>query len=206
MPTVLVASDERLCWRCEGRYLVGVVAMKELRWLILVVLLLGNLGVSAQEEVPVFTLKSEAFSQEGEIPLKYTCLGENLSPPLCWENLPQGARSLVLICEDPDAPRGIFTHWILYNIPPSLFALSEGVGKKGEAKIMDNIFQGKNDFGKLGYGGPCPPPGKPHRYFFRLIAVDLELPPKAGLTRKQVLELIEGHILEEAQLMGVFGR
>ncbi len=181
-------------------------AMKGLGWLILIALLLGNLGVFAQEEVPVFTLKSEAFPQKGEIPLKYTCLGGNLSPPLRWENLPQGARTLVLICEDPDAPRGIFTHWILYNIPPSLFALPEGVGKKGEAKIMDNIFQGKNDFGKLGYGGPCPPPGKPHRYFFRLIAVDSELPPKAGLTRKQVLELIEGHILEEAQLMGVFGR
>lgn len=180
--------------------------MKRLGWLVLLLPLLSGFGLLAQEGIPIFTLKSEAFSQGSEIPLEYTCLGENLSPPLCWENLPEGTRSLVLICEDTDAPRGIFTHWVLYNIPPSLSALPKGVGKINEAVIMEHIFQGKNDFGKLGYGGPCPPPGKPHRYFFRLIAIDTELPQEAGLTRKQVLELIEGHILGEAQLMGMFGR
>lgn len=180
--------------------------MKKLGWLILLLPFLIGFGAFTQEEIPVFSLQSEAFSPGSEIPLKYTCLGEDLSPPLSWKNLPGGTKSLLLICEDPDAPRGIFTHWVLYNIPPSLFALPEGIGKRNEAKIMNQIFQGKNDFGRLGYGGPCPPPGKLHRYFFRLMAIDMELPQEAGLTRKQVLELVEGHVLGEAQLMGMFGR
>jgi len=147
-------------------------------------------------------LTSTAFSQGGEIPVKYTCKGEDLSPPLSWSGVPEGAKSLVLICDDPDAPRGTFVHWVVYNIPSSASGLPEGV--PAEPSLEDGTLQGTNHFGKIGYGGPCPPPGPAHRYFFKLYALDttLELPP--GATKEQVLKAMEGHVLAETELVGTF--
>lgn len=153
--------------------------------------------------VPSFTLTSTAFSQGGEIPARYTCKGQDLSPPLSWSDVPEGTKSLVLICDDPDAPRGTFVHWVVYNIPPSASRLPEGI--PAEPSLEDGTLQGINHFGKIGYGGPCPPPGPAHRYFFKLYALDttLELPP--GATKEQVLKAMEGHILAKAELVGTFG-
>ena len=149
-----------------------------------------------------FTLKS-VFSNGGRIPVKYTCDGEDISPPLSWEGQPEGVVSYVLIVEDPDAPIGTFTHWVIYNIPGKLSSLPEGVPKQKETEFG---LQGINDFRGVGYGGPCPPPGKPHRYFFKLYALDstLDLPP--GARKGDVIKAMEGHVLAQAQLMGLYGR
>lgn len=147
---------------------------------------------------------SPAFENGGIIPKRYTCEGENLSPPLSWTGIPPEAKSLVLICDDPDAPRGTFNHWLLYNIPPSVTTLPEGLPPL--PSFPDGSLQGFNSFGKIGYGGPCPPPGPAHRYFFRLYALDktLDLPPKAR--KDEVLKAMEGHILAVAETMGRFSR
>ncbi len=149
-----------------------------------------------------FTLKS-VFANGERIPIKYTCDGEDISPPLTWEGQPEGVVSYVLIVEDPDAPMGTFTHWVMYNIPSKLTSLPEGVPKQGKTEVG---LQGINDFRRIGYGGPCPPPGKPHRYFFKLYALDstLDLPP--GARKRDVTKAMEGHVLAQAQLMGIYGR
>ena len=152
-----------------------------------------------------FILKSPSFDEGSNIPKKFTCDGENVSPELTWENLPMGTVTLVLICEDPDAPGGIWTHWILYNIPPRLYSIPENMNDQEELIIQEKILVGRNDFKKLGYGGPCPPPGKPHRYFFRLFALNEKLDLKAGLNRDQLLAAIKENILKEAQLVGLYG-
>ncbi len=148
-----------------------------------------------------FVLRSPAFANGTSIPRKYTCDGADISPPLEWGDVPEGAVSLVLIVYDPDAPRGIFYHWILYNIPPTLKGLPEGVPKDPETEFG---LQGKNDFGYIGYGGPCPPPGRRHRYVFLLLALDkkLELPPEATVTK--VMEACRGHVIAYACLVGVY--
>ncbi len=149
-------------------------------------------------------LFSTAFENGGFIPERYTCKGENISPPLSWTGIPPEAKSLVLICDDPDAPGGVFNHWLLYNIPPTTTSLPEGIPPL--LTLPDGSLQGFNSFGRIGYGGPCPPPGPAHRYFFRLYALDktLELPPKAR--KPEVLKAMEGHILAVAELMGRFSR
>ncbi len=151
-----------------------------------------------------FVLESPAFENGGEIPEKYTCNGLDISPPLRWSGHPPETKSLVLIVEDPDAPRGIFTHWIIYNIPVEANQLEEGVEPAEE--LLEGMMQGVNDFGRLGYGGPCPPPGKPHRYVFKLYALDtvLELGPAAS--REEVLKCMDNHILAEATLIGIYSR
>ncbi len=148
-------------------------------------------------------MELKSVFKEGErIPVKYTCDGEDLSPPLEW-NPPEGVKSYVLIMEDPDAPIGTFIHWVMYDIPGDLTSLPEGVPKKGETKYGK---QGVNDFRQLGYGGPCPPPGKPHRYYFRLYALDTELDLEPGLSKRDVLSKIKGHVIAQAELMGIYGR
>ena len=153
--------------------------------------------------LPTFTLRSPVFAQGQPIPQRYTCDGEDVSPPLAWEGAPQAA-SYVLIMDDPDAPIGTFTHWILYNIPGQVTSLPEGLTKEG--RLSQGMLQGRNDFGRLGYGGPCPPRGPAHRYYFRLYALDapLDLPP--GANKAQVLKAMEGHILAWAELMGTYRR
>src|SRR5262245_53631864 len=151
-----------------------------------------------------FDLKSAAFAQGGDIPKKHTCDGADVSPPLEWTSPPSGTKALALVCEDPDAPAGLWVHWVLWGIPPSGNALAEGV--KPDATLPDGSRQGRNDFGKLGHNGPCPPRGKPHRYFFRLYALAAMPELEPGVTRQQLLDAIKGHVLGQAELMGRYGR
>lgn len=147
---------------------------------------------------------STAFQQGETIPKDYTGDGRNASPPLRWQDPPAGTQCFAVVCEDPDAPRGTFTHWIIFNLPAEARELREGV--QHESALQDGSRQGKNGFGKIGYGGPAPPAGKPHRYFFKLYALDQLLSLKAGADRTAVLAAMKGHILAESQLMGMYGR
>lgn len=153
-------------------------------------------------------LECSAFKEGGTIPKVYTCDGTDTSPPLEWSGVPEAARSLSLIVEDPDAPVGTFTHWVLFNLPSDLKGLSEGIPPGGEVKLTPGgatARQGKNDFGKFGYGGPCPPSGT-HRYLFLLYALDTRPDLKPGTTRQQLLQDLKGHILAEGRLMGRYTR
>jgi Raf kinase inhibitor-like YbhB/YbcL family protein len=149
-------------------------------------------------------LTSSAFKEGQAIPVKYTCDGENVSPALRWSGVPAGTRSLALIADDPDAPRGTFTHWVLFGIPAQATELGEG--QETIDSLTNGPMQGRNDFGRMGYGGPCPPRGNPHRYFFKLYALDtvLKLPPNP--TRQDLLHAMEQHIIAEGQLMGTYQR
>jgi len=149
-------------------------------------------------------LFSTAFKNGAEIPSRYTGDGRDVSPPLKWENLPEGTESLALICDDPDAPVGTWVHWVIYGIPPDTKELPEAVPPKKVLK--SGAKQGLNDFRRIGYGGPAPPPGRPHRYFFKLYALDTELDLKPGATKKDLLRAMEGHILAQGQLMGTYKR
>lgn len=141
-------------------------------------------------------LKSSAFENEGQIPSKYACDGDNISPPLSWNKGPSGTKSFALIVEDPDAPVGVVTHWVLYNIPADVTSSLEGAPPKG-------ALQGLNHYGKSQYRGPCPPSGT-HRYFFRLYALDTLLKLPAGSTKEQVLNEIKSHIIGKSELMGTY--
>ena len=146
-------------------------------------------------------LFSTAFADGGWIPELHSCLGANLSPSLEWKGEPSGTRSFALVVEDPDAPAGIWCHWLLYDVAADVHHLPQGT-KEGAIGTG-----GKNDFGKLGYGGPCPPKGGPHRYYFRLYALDVHtLGLPAGVKRAELLEAIKGHAVAEAQYMGRFQR
>jgi Raf kinase inhibitor-like YbhB/YbcL family protein len=148
---------------------------------------------------------SNAFKEGGAIPIEHTCDGDDLSPALSWSNVPEAAQSLALICEDPDAPKGTFVHWIIYNLAPTTSALAEGV--PAVEMLPDGAVQGQNDLDLVGYGGPCPPPGdRAHRYFFRLYALDTEVRLPAGAGRNELALAIEGHILAEGHLMGTYQR
>lgn len=149
-------------------------------------------------------LTSSGFTEGTPIPSKYTCDGEDVSPPLKWRNVPQGSTSLALICDDPDAPIGTWVHWVLYDIPPAVTELLEGIPMTGV--LASGAKQGTNDFKRLGYGGPCPPRGATHRYFFKLYALDTELGLKPGATKKDLARAMEGHILAEGRLMGMYKR
>ncbi len=150
-------------------------------------------------------LTSSAFGNQQEIPERFTCEGENHSPPLAFGDVPEDAEALVLILDDPDAPSGTFTHWIVYDIPPLRSELPEGFSPGVDAS--EDIPEGRNSFGNVRYDGPCPPSmGDEHHYHFRLYAVDTELGLSSGANRDQVFDLIEGHVLAETELVGVFGR
>lgn len=149
-------------------------------------------------------LTSSAFQEGQTIPRHCTGDGHNVSPPLKWLDPPPNTRSFALICEDPDAPRGTFTHWVLFNLPAEMRELSEDFAREGS--LPGAAAQGANDFGKTGYGGPAPPPGKPHRYYFKLYALDTQLDLKPSAHRSDVLAAMKGHILAEGQLMGTYGR
>ena len=151
-----------------------------------------------------FELSSPAFNEGDLIPKKYTCSGPDVSPPLRWSSPPTGTQSLALIADDPDAPMGTWVHWVIFNLPSDLSELPEGVATK--ETLPNGSRQGLNDFRRIGYGGPCPPPGKPHRYYFKLYALDTPLNLKPRATKAQLLEASKSHVLGEAQLMGRFGR
>jgi Raf kinase inhibitor-like YbhB/YbcL family protein len=147
------------------------------------------------------SLSSSAFKDGQPIPVDYTCDGKNISPPLNWSGAPSETQSLLLIVDDPDAPAGVWTHWILWNIPTDTSELVEDFTKSpGTAR------QGTNDFKKTGYSGPCPPAGKAHRYFFRIFALDTALNLPSGATRKEVDAAMAKHVLAMGQLMGTYQR
>jgi Raf kinase inhibitor-like YbhB/YbcL family protein len=149
-------------------------------------------------------LTSSAFQHEGRIPAKFTCDGENQSPDFSWSDAPAQTKSFALIMHDPDAPRADgFTHWVMYDIPADTGALSPNV--PNQERVAGTGIQGKNDTGKIGYMGPCPPSGT-HRYFVRLYALDRELTLNPGATREQVEQAIQGHVLDQAELMGTYAR
>jgi Raf kinase inhibitor-like YbhB/YbcL family protein len=144
-------------------------------------------------------LSSKAFDHGGAVPDVYSKKGGNVSPPLAWTGVPENTRSLALIVDDPDAPSGLFTHWIVYGIDPATMNLPEHVPAR--KKLPDGAQQGENGFGERGYGGPQPPRGA-HRYFFHLYALDTDMDLPAGLSREELDSAIDGHVIEEAQLMG----
>jgi Raf kinase inhibitor-like YbhB/YbcL family protein len=145
-----------------------------------------------------FALESSAFENAQAIPSRHSCEGEDVSPPLRWSNVPEGARSLALVVDDPDAPGGVFTHWIAWGLDPTADGLGEGASAPRE---------GQNDFGTSGYRGPCPPPGHGrHRYVFRLYALDAELELGSGAAKAELEQAIAGHVLTTAELVGTYER
>lgn len=151
-----------------------------------------------------FSLKSPSFENESDIPRKHTCDGVDVSPPLSWSDPPDGTQSFSLIMDDPDAPGGTWVHWVLYNLPAQSRELPEGVPKAN--KLDDGSLQGRNDFSRPGYGGPCPPRGNPHRYCFRLHALDARLDLAPGATRPVLETAMKGHVLAQSELMGRYKR
>ena len=150
------------------------------------------------------TLTSSAFGAGATIPQQYTCKGADESPALEWSGSPAKAATFAMIMDDPDAPAGTWVHWVVFNLPASARNLPEHV--RPGASVPGGGKQGSNDFGTTDYGGPCPPPGKPHRYYFRLFALDSVLKLPASAHRKDVDAAMKGHIVAHAELMGIFGR
>jgi Raf kinase inhibitor-like YbhB/YbcL family protein len=151
----------------------------------------------------VIKVTSTALEEGGMIPKKYTCDDRDISPPLAWDDVPDGTKSLALICDDPDAPMGTWVHWVLFDLPGDIRELSENIPPK---KTFENgAKHGLNDFREFGYGGPCPPGGT-HRYYFKVYALDRETGLEPGTTKAQLLRAIEGHILAEGKLMGRYRR
>ena len=151
-----------------------------------------------------FELKSPDFAPGSTIPQKFTCVGADISPALDWSAPPANTQSFALIADDPDAPVGTWVHWVLYNLPASAHSLPQNLPKT--EKSADGTLQGRNDFGKIGYGGPCPPPGKSHRYFFKFYALDAHVTLKPGASKKDLERAMQSHILAHAETMGRFSR
>ena len=163
-------------------------------------------GQQRETKKVVWVLSSSAFKEGAPIPRKYTCDGEDVSPPLSWTAPPAKTAELALICDDPDAPRGTFTHWVLYGLPASTASLQENVAKTETLPKVGGAKQGKNSAGRIGYMGPCPPSGPAHHYQFMLYALDAKLDLKPGLTAKDLRKAMEGHVLGEAELVGLYSR
>ena len=166
-------------------------------------LLVAFLAATFAAAAAGFELTSSAFSQGKTIPTVYTCDGRDTSPPLEWRDSPPGTESLALIMDDPDAPVGTWVHWVIYDLPVTRSSLPEAAPTDSE--LAHGIRQGRNSWGRTGYGGPCAPSGA-HRYFFKLYALDCLLQIKAGATKKQLLKAIKGHILAKTELMGRYSR
>jgi Raf kinase inhibitor-like YbhB/YbcL family protein len=175
-----------------------------------VILLVASLAVRpalpahAGEKAMAFSVSSPSFTNGGEIAKKFTCDATDVSPQLVWTEPPAGTKALALLVDDPDAPVGNWTHWVLWNLPPTSRGLPEGVSKT--AKLPDGSEQGMNDFHRTGYNGPCPPAGKPHRYYFKLFALDGKLELEAGAGKRELEAAMKGHILGHAEWMGRYKR
>ena len=154
--------------------------------------------------VMAFNVTSSAFASGATIPKPYTCQGTDVSPALTWSGHPAQTASFALIVDDPDAPVGTWVHWVMWNVPAGEHQLPENVAKRD--RLEGGALQGRNDFRKIGYNGPCPPPGNTHRYFFRLYALDAKLTLEPGATRQQLDAAMQGHILAHAEYMGTFRR
>jgi Raf kinase inhibitor-like YbhB/YbcL family protein len=162
-------------------------------------------AISEEPKMQTLEIKSSAFAEGQTIPEKYTCDGEDVSVPLSWPAPPEGTKSFALICDDPDAPMGTFVHWVLFNIPPEVTELPEGLSVKTDTSLTGAI-EGISDFRKMGYGGPCPPRGPAHRYFFKLYALDTMLELKEKSAKADVEKAMQDHILAQGQLMGKYKR
>lgn len=153
-----------------------------------------------------FRLTSPAFEHDGDLPFKYTSDGDDISPPFAWDGIPEGTRELVLICDDPDALEGVFTHWVVYGIDPDLKGLPEDLPKETIVEEPVSVVQGLNEFDESGYTGPIPPDDEglgPHRYFFRLFALDIELDLPPGVTRGDLRQAAKGHVIGQAEIVGI---
>jgi Raf kinase inhibitor-like YbhB/YbcL family protein len=158
---------------------------------------------ASQDNRMEIKVTSTAFNEGQPIPRGYTCDGTNVSPPLEWTGVPKSAKTLAIIADDPDAPAGTWVHWVLYNLPADKIGVIENT--PASETLSGGGMQGTNDFKKLGYGGPCPPSGT-HRYFFKLYALDAELPLKPGATKAEVENAMQGHTVAQAHLMGTYSR
>ena len=156
----------------------------------------------AKEAEVTISLSSAAFKERDQIPVKYTCDGQDISPPLAWGEPPQGTQAFALIVDDIDAPAGVFTHWVIFNIPSDSHKLEEAIAT--QVQLPGGALQGKNDSREISYAGPCPPGGCAHRYQFTLYALDQPVDLKAGVTKKQLLTAIQEHILAQGQLTGTY--
>ena len=172
--------------------------------IIVVLALVVPAEVRGQEVSSKIELKTTSFTPGGFIPKRYTCEAADVSPALAWTDPPPGTQSFALIEDDPDAPSGTFVHWVVYDLPAAYRNLPEALS--GNSQMSDGAKQGTNDFSRTGYSGPCPPPGKPHRYFIRLYALDAILNLRPAVRRKELDAAMQGHILAQAELMGRFQR
>ena len=145
-----------------------------------------------------------AFAMGAAIPMKYTGGGENISPPLSWSKVPAGTQSITIICDDPDAPGGEWVHWVLFNLPPDVTKLDASIAK--QAKLPNGAIQGLTDYNRAGYDGPWPPPGKAHRYFFKVYALDIKLDLTEKVRKGDVVKAMQGHVLAQGQIQGTFRR
>jgi hypothetical protein len=176
--------------------------LKTAGWIFILMVLWSHTSTASEDTMELY---SSAFENEENIPQNHTCEGDDLSPELTWTDVPEEARSLALIVDDPDAPMGTWVHWVAYNIPVKLDGLPEGIS---DDETLDNgMVQGVNDFKNYGYGGPCPPRGHgTHRYFFKLYALDSKLRLEPGATKAELMDAMEGHIIDEAEFMGTYSR
>ena len=164
----------------------------------------GKVPTVPASGAPVIQLTSPAFVEGSPIPVTYTCDGDDLSPPLSWNSVPEGSQSVTLIVDDPDAPGGTWAHWVLYAISPDANGLPEGIQSTG--LTSSGGISGSSDFKRLGYGGPCPPGGDSHHYFFKLYALDTRLDLDRGATKMELVDAMSGHILAERALIGTYRR
>jgi len=162
-----------------------------------------NNPVMSEKGEETMKIECSQFAEGGMIPAKYTCDGQDMSPPLTWKDAPSGTKSFALISDDPDAPMGTWVHWVIFNIPADATGLEENIPPHKEHG--NGMIQGSNSWPRIGYGGPCPPGGT-HRYFFKLYALDIKIDLKPGVTKDQLFRAMAGHILAEAQLMGKYKR
>lgn len=161
-------------------------------------------NTSKDNNMEKISISADGFKEGDTIPDEFTCKGKDISPSLSWEGIPAGTKSISLIMDDPDAPGGTFVHWVLYNIPGQTLMLPKGIPHN--KTLADGSMQGMTDFGRAGYGGPCPPPGKPHRYYFKVYALDIKLDLPPGVSKNQLENAMKGHVLARGELMGKYQR
>ncbi len=176
----------------------------KLALLSLMILLFAGCITKEEENMEKISVLAEGFNEGDIIPDEFTCNGKDISPSISLKGIPEGTKSIALIMDDPDAPGGTFVHWIIYDIPSRTQNLPKGMPP--DKTLADGSMQGMTDFGQPGYGGPCPPPGKPHRYFFKVYALDMKINLPAGASKNQVESAMKGHILADGVLMGKYQR
>jgi Raf kinase inhibitor-like YbhB/YbcL family protein len=182
----------------------GALRVTRTLTLVLLFILSGCLVPAERGGVPVLGVSSAAFAPDGNIPQMYTCDGTDISPPLSWDPVPQGTRSIAILVTDPDAPSGTFIHWVAYNIPPGTREIPAGI--PGRSILPAGSLQERNDMGRAGYGGPCPPRGKPHHYHFTVVALDSTMTLAGNQDGRMLQGAMAGHILARGEIVGIYSR